>query len=177
MCGECHQEWLVATDLRRLRESRHFRAKSRRVEYAFRSAQRDHDLEARSMWYCRLVNDVAAMRSRIRLCDRQSEARTAGPASRLCAAREPIKESRDEFPQNALAPIFNGKPQVRVAPSRGHRDGRRAMTQRVGDQVREHTVECRRIPRDLEIRWHRDSHHIRPPRHERSNQLLDLRAE
>jgi hypothetical protein len=93
------------------------------------ASERDHDLESRAVRHRRLVDDVASVRSSVRLGDREPESGAVASATRLRAACEPVEEARDELTRNAFAPILDSKTKVPVLPVGGDRDRWLAVAQ------------------------------------------------
>lgn len=124
-----------------------------------------------------LVDDLASVRTSVRLGNREPESGAVASATRLRAASEPVEEARDELRRNAAAPILDSETKVPVLPVRGDRDRWLAVPQRIRDEVREHAIERRWIHNGVEVRWNGDLHCVRLGIRERTNQLLDLRTE
>jgi hypothetical protein len=61
------------------------------------ASERDHDLESRAVRHRRLVNDLSSVSPGVSLCDREPEAGAVASATRVRAAREALKEARNEL--------------------------------------------------------------------------------
>src|SRR4051794_38041293 len=100
------------------------------------SDTRQEKLEARAA-VGRLVEEISAVRPRIRARDRQAEAGSVG----VVAALEAVEESRAQIFGNARSAILDGDAHVTVALLRGNDDRRPTVTHRVDEQVGHDAVE------------------------------------
>ena len=111
-----------------------------------RSARGQDQLEAGPA-LGRLVQDLAAVRLRVGLRDRQAE---AGPCGVL-APREALEQERDELLGHTVAVVLHGQAEVALVGVGADLDVPAAVADRVRDEVGDDALEGRRVCHDVEV--------------------------
>src|SRR5581483_9609140 len=107
------------------------------------------DAEARAADRRLVVEEIAAVRRRVRARDRETEPAARG-GGRL-AARERLEQAVADVPADTGAPVLDGDTEPLPAALGRHGDRRRAVARRVQEQVRQDPLERDWVDLGLEL--------------------------
>src|SRR5579884_2174056 len=119
---------------------------------AGRGSGRQNQLEAGAAAGAVLVDEVAAVGVRVRLRDREPEARAVAGV----AALEALEQAGDELLGDALAGVLDDDAEVAVAVIGADDDRRLAVAERIREQIRQDPLEREPVGEDGETRLDQD---------------------